>query len=93
MFGRKISLDSELYEQLKKCAESGGYATPEEFARHVLEKEVDRLRGGASETAAVEAGPPVEAAEPPPEQPQEPESTEAAVVESSAPEQPSEPPA
>ena len=51
MFGRKISVLSDLYEQLKQCAESGGYATAEEFATHVLEREVDRLQGGGKEAA------------------------------------------
>ena len=49
MSGKKISVDSELYEQLKQCSEAEGYATPEEFALHVLEKAVDRFHGGAAE--------------------------------------------
>jgi len=53
--GRKIAVDSELYAQLKQCAEAGGYSSPEEFAIHVLEKEVDRLHGGAPQAAALEA--------------------------------------
>ena len=52
MFGRKISVHSDLYEQLKRCAEAGGYATAEEFATHVLEREVDRLQGGGREPVA-----------------------------------------
>jgi hypothetical protein len=52
---KKIAVDSELYAQLKQCAEEGGYASPEEFALHVLEKEVDRLHGGAPEAVATEA--------------------------------------
>ncbi len=49
MFGRKLSVGNDLYEKLKQCSESAGYATAEEFALHTLEKEVDRiLTGGES---------------------------------------------
>jgi hypothetical protein len=50
VFGRKIPVGNDLYEKLKKCAEAGGYATPEEFATHVLDKEVERILGGGGET-------------------------------------------
>ena len=46
MFSRKIAVGNDLYEKLKKCSETAGYSTPEEFATHVLEKEVDRILGG-----------------------------------------------
>ena len=55
MFGKKIPVDSELYGQLKKCAEAAGYSSPEEFAVHVLEKEVDRFREDSSEPADSQA--------------------------------------
>jgi hypothetical protein len=47
VFSRKIPVEDDLYNKLKKCSESAGYATPEEFATHVLEKEVERIIGGA----------------------------------------------
>lgn len=50
MFGRKLSIEDDLYEKLRKCSEPAGYATPEEFALHVLEKEVERILGGGGET-------------------------------------------
>lgn len=50
MFSRKIPVEDDLYDKLKKCSESAGYATPEEFATHVLEKEVERILGGGAET-------------------------------------------
>ena len=50
MFGRKLPIEDDLYEKLKKCSEPAGYATPEEFALHVLEKEVERILGGGGET-------------------------------------------
>jgi hypothetical protein len=50
VFSRKIPVGDDLYDKLKKCSESAGYSTPEEFAMHVLEKEVERILGGSSET-------------------------------------------
>jgi len=50
VFGRKLAIENELFEKLKKCAESGGYSSTEEFALHVLEKEVDRILGGGGES-------------------------------------------
>ena len=44
--GNKLKLDDDLYEKLKKCASAGGYASPEEFATHVLEREVEKALGG-----------------------------------------------
>ena len=56
MFGRKLTLGNELYERMKRCSETAGYATPEEFGLHVLEKEVDRiLTGGADGRADTNA--------------------------------------
>ena len=46
MFSRKIPVGDDLYDKLKKCSETAGYATPEEFATHVLEKEVEKILGG-----------------------------------------------
>jgi hypothetical protein len=42
MFGNRIKLDHALYEKVRQCAEKLGYASPEEFIIHVLEKEVAR---------------------------------------------------
>ncbi|MBI1738212.1 MAG: hypothetical protein HYR58_03100 [Acidobacteria bacterium] len=46
MFGNRIKIDDELFEKIKQCAAKAGYASPEEFIQHVLEKEVARLSGG-----------------------------------------------
>jgi hypothetical protein len=43
MFGPKIKIDRELYEQLRKCAQIAGYSSVDEFVLHVLEKEIDRI--------------------------------------------------
>ena len=49
MFSRKLSIGDDLYEKLKKCSEPAGYSSPEEFATHILEKEVDRILSGSGE--------------------------------------------
>ena len=54
----KIKIESDLYERVKKIAKAAGYAKPEEFIIHMIEKELsvletaetdeditDRLRG------------------------------------------------
>ena len=38
MFGPKIKLDKDLYERLKRCADTAGYSSVEEFIQHTLEK-------------------------------------------------------
>ncbi len=43
MFGNRIKIDDELFQKIKRCAESAGYASPEELVTHVLEKETTRL--------------------------------------------------
>ncbi|HUV86062.1 MAG TPA: hypothetical protein VMX79_03010 [bacterium] len=45
----KIKLDGELWDRVKKVAETAGYATPEEFVTHVIEKELSALEGGAED--------------------------------------------
>lgn len=42
MFGNRIKIDDELFEKVKKCAAAAGYASPDEFVTHVLEKEIAR---------------------------------------------------
>ena len=48
--GNKIKLDKDLLEKIKKYAGLAGYATPEEFVQHVLEREIAKFEeGGADE--------------------------------------------
>jgi metal-responsive CopG/Arc/MetJ family transcriptional regulator len=49
MFGRKIKLDKELYEKVKKYSEIAGYSSAEEFVTHALEKEIARFEDADSE--------------------------------------------
>lgn len=43
MSGKRVKLEADLFERIVRCAEKAGYATPEEFVVHVMEKEVARL--------------------------------------------------
>ncbi len=48
--GPSIKLDKDLLAKVKKYAGIAGYATPEEFVRHVLEREIAKFEeGGDSE--------------------------------------------
>ena len=49
MFGSKIKLDKDLLEKVKKYSDIAGYATPEEFIVHALEKELAKLEDADSE--------------------------------------------
>ncbi|MBW2391054.1 MAG: hypothetical protein JRG89_21845, partial [Deltaproteobacteria bacterium] len=42
MFGNtvKVKLEKDLMDRIRKVADVAGYATPEEFVVHVLEKEM-----------------------------------------------------
>jgi len=44
MFGRnRVKVPRELWEKIRRCAALAGYATPEEFVIHALEKEIAKL--------------------------------------------------
>ena len=50
MFGRrKLTLDAGLWERIERCARVAGYATPEEFVLHVLEKELAPLESASTD--------------------------------------------
>jgi hypothetical protein len=49
----KIKIDGELWARVKKVAQAAGYASPEEFVTHVLEKEMSALEGGAADEEEV----------------------------------------
>lgn len=54
MFGHRLKLDDDLYAKLKKCADAGGYSSAEEFALHVLEREIGKILGAGGDTAESE---------------------------------------
>lgn len=43
MFGSKIKIEKSLYDRLSEVAQKAGYASVDEFATHILEKEVSKL--------------------------------------------------
>ena len=50
MFGPRIKIDKDLMEKIRKYAGVAGYASPEEFVKHVLEREIAKFEeGGDSE--------------------------------------------
>jgi metal-responsive CopG/Arc/MetJ family transcriptional regulator len=50
MFGStRVKLDKHLLEKVKRYAALAGYASPEEFIAHALEKEIRQLEAADSE--------------------------------------------
>jgi hypothetical protein len=50
MFGEKrIHLDKDLWERVRRFAEIAGYSSPDEFVAHVLEKELAGLQASDSD--------------------------------------------
>lgn len=50
MFGdKKISLDKDLWERVRRFAELAGYSSADEFVAHVLEKELAGLKATDSD--------------------------------------------
>ncbi len=50
MFGSKIAIDKDLLLKVKKYSALAGYASPEEFVQHVIEREIAKFEeGGGSE--------------------------------------------
>lgn len=50
----KIKLENDLYDRVAKIAEAAGYAAPEEFIVHVLEKELSMLESAGSDEKVTE---------------------------------------
>ena len=48
MFKQTIKLDKELMARVKKCSETAGYSSPEEFVQHVLEQEIAKIEEAES---------------------------------------------
>ncbi|MHC4989711.1 MAG: hypothetical protein ACYTGC_01925 [Planctomycetota bacterium] len=45
----RIKLDADLYQRLVEAARRAGYASTDEFIRHVLERETARLEASATD--------------------------------------------
>ena len=52
--GGKIKLDKDLLERIKKISEVAGYASPEEYIVHVLEKEIAKFEDAQSDADITE---------------------------------------
>ena len=50
----KIKLENDLYDRVKKMSEQAGYASPDEFIVHVLEKELSMLESVDSDEKVTE---------------------------------------
>ncbi len=46
---RKLKIDKDLWEKIKKYAAVAGYASPDEFVTHALEKEIAVLEEADSD--------------------------------------------
>jgi hypothetical protein len=44
-----VKLNKVLWGKVKKCADAGGYSSPDEFVDHVLEKELAALEEAESD--------------------------------------------
>ena len=47
--GKKITVDKQLMERLKKAADLAGYSSVDEFVVHILERELGNADDGASD--------------------------------------------
>jgi metal-responsive CopG/Arc/MetJ family transcriptional regulator len=48
MLNSSIKLDKELLARVKKCSQAAGYSSPDEFVRHVLERELAKIEEAGS---------------------------------------------
>jgi len=49
MLGQTIKLKKETWQRIKKCADAGGYSSPQEFVEHVIERELAKLEDAQSD--------------------------------------------
>jgi metal-responsive CopG/Arc/MetJ family transcriptional regulator len=45
MLGPKIELDKALFAKVKEHAEANGYSSPDEFVKHLIERELAQAGG------------------------------------------------
>ncbi len=50
----KIKLDPALYGRIKKVADAAGYASPDEFIVHIIEKELSMIESADSDEDVTE---------------------------------------
>lgn len=54
MFEPSVKLSKPLWQRVRQAAEKAGYASPEEFVEHALERELARLEEAGTKDAIVE---------------------------------------
>ena len=50
----KIKLDGNLYDRIKKVSDTAGYASPDEFIVHLIEKELSVIESAESDEEVTE---------------------------------------
>ena len=50
----KIKIDSNLYDRLKRAAQTVGYSNVEEFITHVIEKELAKIEAAEDDSTVTE---------------------------------------
>jgi len=50
----KIKIDSNLFDRVKKAAETAGYSSPEEFITHIIEKELAKYEATGADAKVAE---------------------------------------
>lgn len=53
MFRQTIKIDKDLVERIRRCSKAAGYSSPEEFVRHILERELSRMEESDSDEEIV----------------------------------------
>ena len=48
---KKVKLDADLLDRAKRAAETAGYSSVEEFLAHLIEKELVKIEGAATDAA------------------------------------------
>jgi hypothetical protein len=48
---KKVKIDGDLLDRAKAAAETAGYSTVEEFLSHLIEKELGKIEGAATDAA------------------------------------------
>lgn len=51
MFTPALKIKKRTWDRVKRCSDAAGYASPEEFVEHIIEKELERLEEAGTEDA------------------------------------------
>lgn len=50
----KLKIDDSLYDRVKRVSDVAGYASPEEFIVHIIEKELGKLESATDDQEVVD---------------------------------------